>query len=84
MGLELLGSSNVVVPGFGSVMPTSIVLELRSALPLSGLCSSECYGFMLIYEIESPRRERNLRRYHERFPLAFGHEVPGRGDRANG
>lgn len=69
IGLELLGSSNFIVPGFGTTQDTPIVLEVSVALPTSGVNSEECYGFLLIFRVDSPREWPNLNEYHRRFPI---------------
>ncbi|MEV4703933.1 dCTP deaminase domain-containing protein [Actinoplanes sp. NPDC049316] len=69
LGLELLGSSNVVVPGFGSTRAAPLIFEISVKQPTSGFRPDKAYCFMLLYQLHAPRRSPNRAPYWRRFPL---------------
>jgi hypothetical protein len=69
LGLEVLCSSNFVVPGFGSARPAPLVFEITVRRCTTGLSSATPYCFALIYRIPSPRQEPNTADYNARFPI---------------
>jgi deoxycytidine triphosphate deaminase len=69
LGLELLGSSNVVVPGFGSTTAAPLIFEISVKQPTTGFRAEQAYCFMLIYELHAPRVSENRSPYWRRFPL---------------
>jgi deoxycytidine triphosphate deaminase len=69
LGLEMLGSSNFVVPGFGTAGPAPLVFEVSVQRPTYGLSPDAAYCFALIYEVSMPRREPNTSDYNDRFPI---------------
>ena len=69
LGLEMLGSSNFVVPGFGTTKSTPIVFEISTALATRGFSFEDCYAFLLVYEVDAPRRIPNFKQYFRRFPV---------------
>lgn len=73
LGLEMLGSSRFVVPGFGSVGAAPLVLEMSVRQVTKGLDPAEVYCFLLLYHLDRPRRTPNLADYRIRFPLRYGH-----------
>ncbi|NBE79610.1 dCTP deaminase domain-containing protein [Micromonospora rubida] len=69
LGLELLGSSNFVVPGFGSTGAAPLVFEISVKKATQGFSSSTPYCFLLLYRLLSPRRTVNQSDYRRRFPM---------------
>jgi hypothetical protein len=69
LGLELLGSSNFIVPGFGTTGSSPIVFEMSVALTTHGFSVEDCYAFLLVYEVDAPRQSRNFNQYIRRFPI---------------
>jgi len=69
LGLELLGSSNVVVPGFGSTTPAPLIFEISVKQPTAGFRADKAYCFMLVYQLHTPRNSPNRSPYWRRFPL---------------
>jgi deoxycytidine triphosphate deaminase len=69
LGLEVLCSSNFVVPGFGATGPAPLVFEITVRRRTFGLNSDASYCFALIYQISSPRRQPNVADYNTRFPI---------------
>lgn len=50
-GLELVHSSNIVLPGFGSDKPHSLLFEITSPLELRNLNTACRYGYLLLYRL---------------------------------
>jgi hypothetical protein len=71
LGLELLGSSNFIVPGFGTTRSTPIVFEISAALTTRGFSRDDCYAFLLVYKVDAPRQTRNFNQYFRRFPIGL-------------
>ncbi|MEU7846946.1 hypothetical protein AB0B74_21920 [Micromonospora parva] len=69
LGLELLGSSNFVVPGFGSTGAAPLVFEISVKKVTQGFSPTTPYCFLLLYRLSSPRTTANSLDYRRRFPL---------------
>lgn len=69
LGLDFCGSSNVIVPGFGTTGAAPIVLEITAKLPVSGLSLDTVFCFLLLFELERAFGE-NSKDYLSRFPLS--------------
>lgn len=73
LGLEVLGSSNFVVPGFGTTGPAPLVFEISVRRLTKGLDAMTAYCFLLLYHLDWPRETPNLGDYRNRFPLRSRH-----------
>lgn len=73
MGLEMLSSSNFVVPGFGESGLAPIVFEISVRLPTTGVGMDDVYSFALLYKLAAARETANGNEYFRRFPV----RVPG-------
>lgn len=67
-GLEMVGSSWFVAPGFGRQAPTSIVFEITAKTDLSGFDDTTSYAYILFFELEMPV-ELTEKNYGDRFPF---------------
>jgi hypothetical protein len=79
LGLEFLGSSNFIVPGFGTAGAAPIVFEITVRRQTSGMRSDASYCFLLLYDLTASRLTRNLRDYNARFPI--NHPLQTRGQK---
>jgi hypothetical protein len=68
LGLEMVGSSWLVAPGFGISSPTSIVFEIRAHAHLKKFADNIPYAYIAIFELNAPLAvtEKN---YPLRFPF---------------
>lgn len=68
LGLNMMGSSVFVIPGFGGGTPTPIAFELSVLVRMRGLTASERYAFLVLYEL-SGSVSTGGDVYRRRFPL---------------
>lgn len=52
LGLDCVGSSTYLSPGFGSGSPTPLVLELRPMVSISNIKSSSFLAGLMLFELE--------------------------------
>lgn len=71
LGLDALGSSCYVSPGFGAGVPTPLVLELRPGVTLTGLSSNDALAGIILFELDSAVHVRG-KNYLSQFPLMIG------------
>lgn len=70
IGLDCLGSSSYVSPGFGDNQPTSLVLEIRVTVPVNDFSNSLSHlAGMILFELDGPVRV-GAANHRERFPLS--------------
>lgn len=69
IGLEFLGSSNIVVPGYGSRQPAPLALEIRPALDVADLSAEVAYSFLLAYFLDKERASPPASEYASKFPF---------------
>lgn len=68
LGLEMMGSSWIVAPGFGGENPTEIIFEMTAHNDLRGFRTDESYVSLMVFELdESVVSERRV--YGNRFPF---------------
>jgi hypothetical protein len=68
IGLDCLGSSNFVSPGFGNGKPLPLILELRAATTIFNLDLKKAVAAMVLFELDWPVRVAN-RNHHTLFPF---------------
>ncbi|ABD09184.1 hypothetical protein RPB_4501 [Rhodopseudomonas palustris HaA2] len=67
LGLETMGSSWLIAPGFGYNDPTSVVFEVIAHNDLTGFSSHISYAYTMFFELDHPVR-LDGRSYGGRFP----------------
>lgn len=68
LGLDCLGSSNYLSPGFGAGKPTPIVLELKPSITLRNADFNEPVAALILFHLSAPVRS-GLQDHRSRFPL---------------
>lgn len=56
LGLDCLGSSHYVAPGFGGGKPQSLILEIRAHAAISEFPLSEALAGLVLFELDAPVR----------------------------
>lgn len=69
IGLEFLGSSDIVVPGYGSSAAAPLALEIRPAVDVCDLSPDVAYSFLLAYALDRKRTMKPAARYADKFPF---------------
>lgn len=68
VGLDCVGSSTYLSPGFGGDTPTPLVLEIRAFVTIEGIQTSDALGGLVLFELDTPvatgQQDHSLR-----FPL---------------
>ena len=67
MGLDCIGSSYYVGPGFGNNNPTSMTLELRPRVNIK-LTTEKAFASLILFEFANPVQQGSVDHY-KRFPL---------------
>jgi deoxycytidine triphosphate deaminase len=70
LGLDCLGSSNFLSPGFGGTVPVSLVLELRPALNIHHIDLKQAIAAMVLFKLDEPVVTKDSD-HHMRFPLGY-------------
>ena len=68
LGLDCLGSSNYISPGFGNEKETPLVLEIRPSITIYNIDLTKALAAMILFELdESLKKSEN--NHLSRFPL---------------
>jgi deoxycytidine triphosphate deaminase len=54
LGLDCLGSSNFLSPGFGNRVPESLVLEIRPAIDIYNIDVNIALAAVILFQLEQP------------------------------
>jgi deoxycytidine triphosphate deaminase len=68
LGLEMVGSSWLVAPGFGQTEPTSIVFEMTARNRMVNFSEDLPFAYMMLFELDQPVL-LDGRTYNDRFPF---------------
>jgi len=76
LGFELAQSSLIIIPGFGKINPTPLVLEFSPRIDICGIKTDEFYGYVIFFEIDS--NNSNNKDYRFRFPFNKKKQPPSK------
>lgn len=70
LGLDCLGSSNFLSPGFGGGKPVPLILELRPAVEIHEMDLGQALAAIVLFALDRSVRTENSDHYM-RFPLGY-------------